>query len=142
VPRALGCLTNLRELDLADNWLGEGTLDDAFPADLASLTRLTRLDLSGNALNGHLPQVLRFMTSLRSLNLARVRASCLPLDGPASSRTCDSEHGSTVGVGVSCELACCWVFQKHLCLRSGVVFGVVFVGWKGGGGDYVSLVPL
>eukprot|EP00884_Botryococcus_braunii_P000612 jgi/Botrbrau1/10551/Bobra.7_1s0027.1 len=72
VPRALGCLTNLRELDLADNWLGEGTLDDAFPAELAGLTRLTRLDLSGNALNGHLPHVLRHMTSLRALNLGRV----------------------------------------------------------------------
>jgi hypothetical protein len=76
VPRALGCLTSLRVLDLADNWLGEGPIDDAFPLELAGLTRLTRLDLSGNALAGHLPHVLRHITSLRALNLARV---CSPL---------------------------------------------------------------
>lgn len=97
VPRALGRLTSLRELDLENNWLGENMLDDAFPSELACLTRLTRLDLAGNALNQQrLPHVLRHMTSLRSLNLSRVQCPFPPPPPPQWPRLSDCEASSHV----------------------------------------------
>ena len=65
LPAQLASLTALTQLDLSQNRL-TGTI----PAQLASLTALTQLDLSQNRLTGTIPAQLASLTALTELDLS------------------------------------------------------------------------
>jgi hypothetical protein len=70
LPKEIGALSNLAELDLGFNDLG-----GVVPAELAQLTKLTKLDLSDNHFTGGLPSPVFALASLTSLRLGGNRFS-------------------------------------------------------------------
>ena len=105
IPPALGRLTQLQSLDLAQRWdstsqkrisnqlsgaippelggltqlqelsLWGNQLSGAIPPELAGLTQLQRLSLGGNQLSGAIPPELAGLTQLQELNLGRNQLS-------------------------------------------------------------------
>ncbi len=75
IPPALGRLTQLQSLDLAQRWDStsqkriSNQLSGAIPPELAGLTQLQWLSLGGNQLSGAIPPELGGLTQLQSLNL-------------------------------------------------------------------------
>ncbi len=70
VPRWLGSLSQLRELDLSGSWESPG-LTGPIPAELGGLPNLESLNLEGNALTGRIPVELGELTNLERLALQR-----------------------------------------------------------------------
>ena len=75
IPPALGRLTQLQSLDLAQRWDStsqkriSNQLSGAIPPELGGLTQLQWLNLGGNQLSGAIPPELAGLTQLQSLNL-------------------------------------------------------------------------
>ena len=69
IPTELFLLSDLMALTLANNKFISGSI----PSSVSSLTKLTLLDFSNNALSGSLPESIYAMTSLRSINVASNR---------------------------------------------------------------------
>ena len=76
LPAALGDLSALERLDLQDN-----SLAGALPSELANLTHLAALLLNeSRALTGHLPDGLRQLADLETVNIQHTEL-CAPEDG-------------------------------------------------------------
>ena len=75
IPPALGRLTQLQSLDLAQRWDStsqkriSNQLSGAIPPELGGLTQLQRLSLGGNQLSGAIPPELGGLTQLQWLSL-------------------------------------------------------------------------
>ena len=75
IPPALGRLTQLQSLDLAQRWDStsqkriSNQLSGAIPPELGGLTQLQELSLWGNQLSGAIPPELAWLTQLQSLYL-------------------------------------------------------------------------
>ena len=64
LPKEIGNLTNLQELDLSNN-----KLEGEIPKEIGNLTNLLGLFLYNNKLEGEIPKEIRKLTNLQGLNL-------------------------------------------------------------------------
>ena len=79
IPAALGNLSNLKKLWLVGNPVGN-QLSGALPEALGNLTNLEVLILNYNQLSGPLPQSLTSLAKLMSFSFGRGTDLCAPLD--------------------------------------------------------------
>ena len=79
IPAALGNLSNLKKLWLVGNPVGN-QLSGALPEELGNLTNLEVLILNYNQLSGPLPQSLTSLAKLMSFSFGRGTDLCAPSD--------------------------------------------------------------